>query len=94
MSGNQYVYVVETTPYVKLVTKNRKEAIASFTHYVARFESDEWLCFDSFKLPSGQLHKYVRRGDRSVVVETRDFQLFERSCSIKVTAWVIKWAKL
>jgi hypothetical protein len=92
MSGNQYVYVVETTSD-KLVTKNRKEATSSFNYYVEKFEKDGWLAFDDWKLPSGQLHRHVKRGDRQVVCQLNQFRLFDRSASVRMTAWVIKWAK-
>jgi hypothetical protein len=97
MSGNQYVYVVELDSKlrsnVKLVTKNRREAMSSYEGQFNRLRGEGYTVMDHFEIKPGQMHIYVRPHSRDVCIRMVRFRKQEVDVVIRVTAWVIKWAK-
>lgn len=97
MSGNQYVYVVEVDERlrsnVKLVTKNRKEAFASYMQSTDRLRSQGYSVMDHFELPRGKTKLYVKPGSRNVCIRMVRFRKSDVDVVVRITAWVIKWAK-
>lgn len=99
MSGNQYVYVVEVDERlrssVQLVTKNRKDALGSYMNQTKRFYSQGFTVMDHFEIHRGKTHQYVKimPGSRSVCVRMARFRKSDVDVVVRITAWVIKWAK-
>jgi hypothetical protein len=91
------VYVVEVDERlrsnVKLVTKNRKEAFASYMQSNDRLRGQGFTCMDHFEIPRGKTKLYVRRGSRDVCIRMVRFRKFDVDVVVRITAWVIKWAK-
>ena len=97
MSGNQYVYVVELDERlrstIKLVTKNRKEAFSSYMQQSDKLRGMGFTVMDHFKLDHGKTHQYVRPGSRDVCIRMVRFRKQDVDIVVRITAWVIKWAK-
>lgn len=97
MSGNQYVYVVEVDERlrsnVKLVTKNRKEALSSYMHHTEKIRTMGFTVMDHFQLARGKTHQYVRPASRDVCIRMARFRKQDVDIVVRITAWVIKWAK-
>ena len=97
MSGNQYVYVVEVDERlrstVNLVTKNRKEAIAAYLRRTERLYAQGFTMMDHFEILGGKMQHYVRQGSRNVCVRMSRYRKVDLDIVVRITAWVIKWAK-
>ena len=97
MSGNQYVYVVELDERlrsnIKLVTKNRKEAFDSYMNCSDRLRAQGFTVMDHFMLPHGKTKLYVKPGSRDVCIRMIRYRKSDVDIVVRITAWVIKWAK-
>jgi len=97
MSGNQYVYVVELDERlrsnVKLVTKNRTEAFASYLNQSNRLRGQGFTVMDHFMLKHGTTKLYVKPGSRDVCIRMIRYRKQDVDIVVRITAWVIKWAK-
>jgi len=97
MSGNQYVYVVEVDERLRsnvhLVTKNRQEAIQSYLHRSQRLYAQGYTMMDHFEILAGKMHQYVKPGSRNVCVRMVRYRKQDVDIVVRITAWVIKWAK-
>jgi hypothetical protein len=97
MSGNQYVYVVEietkNRSTVELVTKNLKEADAAYSTRSLRFRGEGWRVDDFFQIKRGEMWRYVKPGSRNVCIKFVRLMNGEFMAIVRITAWVIKWAK-
>jgi len=91
------VYVVELDERlrstVKLVTKNRKEAFASYMQSTDRLRGQGYTIMDHFQLPHGKTKLYVKPGSRNVCIRMARFRKSDVDIVVRITAWVIKWAK-
>ncbi len=97
MSGNQYVYVVEVDERlrsnIQLVTKNRREAILAYLHRTDKFYAQGFTMMDHFEIHRGKMQQYVKPGSRNVCVRMVRFRKSDVDVVVRITAWVIKWAK-
>lgn len=97
MSGNQYIYVVEVDERlrsnVQLVTKNRKEAIGQHITRTQRLYGQGFTLMDQFEILPGKMYQYVRPGSRDVCVRMSRYRKQDVDIVVRITAWVIKWAK-
>lgn len=97
MSGNQYVYVVEVDEKLRsnvhLVTKNRREAISAYMARTERLRSQGFTLMDHFEIKPGKMQQYVKPHSRDVCVRMARFRKQEVDVVVRITAWVIKWAK-